>query len=241
MERDSDAFGQEIAACFNKKSSYEIVERDDGYIGLSGGAKSYFAGYKDWPKWQQGAIKLARGRTLDIGCGAGRVCLYLQKKGFDITGIDNSPLAVGICRKRGVKKARVMPIEQISSFGPNHFDTIIMFGNNFGLFGSFSKAKRLLRDMYKITSKDALIIAESNDPYKTKDPVHLSYHKLNSGRGRMGGQLRIRIRFARYTGEWFDYLLVSKEEMREILKGTGWKVKKFINSGKYMYIAVIGK
>jgi SAM-dependent methyltransferase len=241
IQNIKDAYGQEILAHFNGRNSYEVVERDDGFVGLSGGYKNYFANYKDWPKWQKKATKFVKGRVLDIGCGAGRVCLYFQKRGFDIIGIDNSPLAIEVCGKRGVKKARLMPIDEIEKFKTNYFDTIIMFGNNFGLFQNFNKAKILLKKMYKITSKDAFIIAESNDPYKTKDPVHLSYHKLNKSRGRMGGQLKIRIRFSGYIGNWFDYLLVSKKEMKEILKGTGWKVKKFINSGKHMYMVIIEK
>ncbi|MEK6952442.1 MAG: class I SAM-dependent methyltransferase [Nanoarchaeota archaeon] len=241
MKKNKDAYGQEVWYAFKGKESYEVVERDDGFVGLSGGAKSYFAEFKEWPKWQKQAIKFVKGRILDVGSGAGRVGLYFQKKGFDITCIDNSPLAIKVCKKRGLKKAIVLPIENINKFKKNSFDTINMFGNGFGLFGNFKKAKRLLKILHKITSPSALIIAESNDPYKTDDPVHLSYHKFNRKRGRMAGQLKIRIRFKNYIGDWFDYLLVSKKEMEEILSGTGWKVKKYIESGKFMYIAIIEK
>ncbi len=56
---------------------------------------------------------------------------------------------------------------------------------------------------------------------------------------RARGQLRPRIRFHKYAGQWFDYLMVSKEEMKEILKGTGWKIKEFIESDDAQYIAII--
>lgn len=241
MKLNQDAFGQEILNYLQKKESYEIIERDDGLIVMSKGPKNYFAEFKDWPKIQKQAIKFARGKILDIGAGAGRVSLYLQKKGMDVTAIDNSPLAIQVCKKRGVKKAIVLPIEKIGKFKSSTFDTIIMFGNGFGLFGSFKKAKSLLKKLYRITSPNALIIAESTDPYKTSDPFHLLYHRFNKKRGRMPGQLRIRVRFKTYIGEWFDYLLVSKDEMKKILKGTGWKIEKFIDSGKSIYIAVISK
>jgi cyclopropane fatty-acyl-phospholipid synthase-like methyltransferase len=122
------------------------------------------------------AIKHAKGKILDIGAGAGRVSLHMQKKGFDVTALDNSPLAIKVCRKRGIKKAIVRPIEDIWLFKPATFDTALMFGNNFGLFGSFKKAKTLLKKLHKITAPDALILAESNDVYRTTNPVHLSYH-----------------------------------------------------------------
>jgi len=57
----------------------------------------------------------------------------------------------------------------------------------------------------------------------------------------MGGQVRIRIRFRKYATKWFDYLMISKEEMEEILKGTGWKVKQFLDSEDSQYIAIIEK
>jgi len=241
MKPESDAYGQENLAHLLHKESFEVVERDDGFVGLSGGAKTYFSRYKDWPQIEKRAIRLAKGRILDVGCGAGRVSLFLQKKGLEVTGIDNSPVAIEVCKRRGLKKALVLPIEGIGHFRPRSFETIIMFGNNFGLFGSFRKAKRLLGRLHKITSNDAVILAESLDPYNTSDPVHLAYHKLNRGRGRMGGQLRIRIRFRNYVGNWFDYLLVSRREMKMILRGTGWRAQRFIGSKGSLYVAVIEK
>jgi hypothetical protein len=114
-------------------------------------------------------------------------------------------------------------------------------GNNFGLFGSFKKARRLLKRFHKMTSKNAIIIAETLDPYKTDNPAHLEYREFNKKRGRMGGQARIRIRFEKSVSKWFDYLFVSKEEMEKILKETGWKIKEFIDSEDPQYIALIKK
>ncbi|HDQ59870.1 MAG TPA: class I SAM-dependent methyltransferase [Candidatus Woesearchaeota archaeon] len=239
MDKNKDVYGHEILAYLKGTESYEIIERDDGYIGPSGGPKNYFAEYNNWPSFQKEAIKFAKGRVLDIGCGAGRVGIYLKQKGFDYLGIDNSPLAVEVCKKRGLK-ARRIPIDNISVFKPNSFDTIIMLGNNFGLFQGYKKAKTLLNKMRRITSNNAIIIAESLDPYKTKEKMHLEYHKFNKRRGRMPGQLRIRGRFQKILGDWFDYLLVSKKEMKEIVDGTGWKIKKFIDK-KPSYIAIIEK
>jgi SAM-dependent methyltransferase len=241
MKANQDAYGREIWDHLKGEESFEVVEREDGFIGLSGGAPSYFAEYKDWPEIQQRAMKYARGRVLDIGCGAGRHSLYLQQQGLDVTGIDNSPLAVKVCRERGLNKVHHLSISQVHKFKPDSFDSILMLGNNFGLFGSFKGAKSILNKLYRITAAEALIIAESADPYQTEDPVHLQYHEYNHQRGRMGGQVRIRVRYRQYVGKWFDYLLVSKEEMREILNDSGWRIKEFIDFESPAYIAVIEK
>jgi SAM-dependent methyltransferase len=45
-------------------------------------------------------------RTIDLGCGAGNYAIYLASRGFEVTGVDSSPAAIGIAqenaRKRGI-------------------------------------------------------------------------------------------------------------------------------------------
>ncbi|MDD5658352.1 MAG: class I SAM-dependent methyltransferase, partial [Elusimicrobia bacterium] len=184
---------------------------------------------------------LAKGRVLDVGCGGGRHALHLQRKGLRVTGIDLSPLTVKICKARGLKDARALPIEGIDKLRPARYDTVLMLGNNFGLFGSFKKARTLLAKFHGITSESALIIAEILDPYRNGDPVHLRYHRINKRRGRMGGQVRLRVRYRDLVGPWHDYLLVSKPELRGILSGTDWRLQRAIEDGGAQYIAVIEK
>ena len=57
----------------------------------------------------------------------------------------------------------------------------------------------------------------------------------------MAGQLRMRVRYKKYVTPWFDYLLVSKDEMESILEGTDWRVSKYIDSESALYIAIIEK
>lgn len=242
MKLSKDTYGKEILAYYNGKRDAECIDRDDGFTdNTKGFVSNYFAVFNKWPAHEKNAMKLVRGRVLDIGCGAGRHCLYLQEKGFDITGIDNSPKAIEVCRARGVNKAIVRPIESTGKFKPGSFDTIIMMGNNFGLMGSFRKARRLLKVFYGITSPGGQIIAETTDPYKTDYKPHLDYQAWNRKRGRMSGQLKIRVRFGNTVGPWFDYLFVSRPELKEILIGTKWKVAKLINTKGPKYIMVLGK
>jgi hypothetical protein len=116
-----------------------------------------------------------------------------------------------------------------------------MFGNNFGLFGSFTRAKRLLKELHRITTVRAVLLAESRDPYDTDEAAHRKYQHANTRRGRMAGQIRIRVRYHECVGPWFDYLLVSRIEMEQILSGTGWRVERFIEDTGPAYVAVIGK
>lgn len=91
VEPERDAFGQELWACYKGQNLYEIVERDDGYFSAHQSPRVYFSEYADWPLIEQKALEFVKGRVLDVGCGAGRHALYLQKKGFSVFGVDSSP------------------------------------------------------------------------------------------------------------------------------------------------------
>lgn len=242
LKPEQDAFGQEMLAYLRGEKVFEIVERKDGFIHATPGAPGmYFASYENWISQESQAIDLAQGRVLDIGCGAGRVGIYLQSKGLEVLGVDNSPGALEACRQRGYENTRLLSITQIDpSLGL--FDTIVMFGNNFGLLENHRRAKSLLKRFYRMTSADGRILAMSNDIYQTTDPLHLAYHENNRRQGRMSGQVRIRIRYKNIKSPWFDYLLVSPQEMEEILMGTGWTIQHLIQAeGSPIYAAILTK
>ncbi len=237
---EQDAYGRLLLEAFERRDVTEVVEREDGYLMASaaGAPASYFASFRRWPAHQRRAMRLVRGRVLDVGCGAGRVALHLQQRGQDVVAIDVSPLAVELSRRRGVHDARVLSITEVDrSLGA--FDTIVMMGNNFGLFGSAPRAKKLLRRFCSVTSDRGRIVAEVLDPYATDDPDHLAYHADNRQRGRMPGQARIRIRHRHYTTPWFDYLFVSQTELENLVDGTGWSLQRTIPSAGPLYIAVL--
>jgi SAM-dependent methyltransferase len=220
--------------------SHEILERDDGHIAVIGHTTTYFENYGAWPPHERKAIGYARGRVLDIGCGAGRFMLYLERKGFEVTGIDNSPLSISVCRKRGLKDARVLSVTQVSS-RLGTFDTILLFGGTFGLLSNVRRARWLLRRFHNLTSRTGRIIAQSCDPHQMASPERRRFHRANVRRGRLPGQLRMRIRYKTYATPWWEWLVVSKGEMAKLLAGTGWKVRRFIDSKTSSYIVVIDK
>jgi SAM-dependent methyltransferase len=237
---EDDAYGALMLAALDGRSVREIVERDDGFIEAGGyTAEMYLAPFRRWPAHNRRAMRFVRGRVLDVGCGAGRVCLHLQGRGLEVVGIDISPGAVEVCRRRGVLDARLSRIEDVdASLGV--FDTIVMFGNNLGLLASKAKGRRLLRRFHELTSNRGRIVAETRDIYRTEDPAHLAYHERNRRRGRLPGQIRIRVRYRQLKSPWFDYVMMSSNELEALLAGTGWHLARTIESGD-MYVAVIDK
>lgn len=236
-----DAFGHLLLDYYNGEENFEIVERDDGYILTDKrGTGVYFLDNSDWEDHQKKGIEYAAGHVLDIGCGAGRHSLYLQKQGYKVVGTDISPLAIQLCQHRGLKNSKVVPITQLNA-KLGVFNTILMMGHNFGLVGNLKRAKWLLKRFATMTTTDGTIIAETFNPYQTDNSGHLNYHQFNRNRGRMDGQLRLRIRYKNYSTPWFDYLQVSKSEMEDILVGTGWIIERFIDSNRATYITILRK
>jgi SAM-dependent methyltransferase len=225
----ADAFGRMLLDGIGP----EIVERDDGFIDAS--RMGYFAPVRGWAAVERRALRFVRGRVLDVGVGAGRVALELQARGREVVAIDVSPGAVEVARRRGVRDVRLLAFEDVdASLG--HFDTVVMYGNNFGLFASPAKARRLLRRLRPFVAR---IVAGSNDPYATEDPAHLAYQERNRGRGRMSGQLRLRVRYREVIGDWFEYLIVSPEEMAEIVEDADWRIRRLVRDEGSYYVAVL--
>lgn len=239
-----DAFGQQLYDHHRgllPDEFREVGERDDGNIKVYEHPRWYFTSFDEWDPHLQKAIKSVWGRTLDVGCGAGRVALHLQKSGIEVVGIDHSPLAVQTCRERGLGDVRVMPVTEISSNRLGVFDSITMIGNNFGLVGNPKRARRLLRRFCRMTTGHGRILAESTNPYATDDPLDLAYQERNRQQGRMSGQYRHRELHRNLKGSWYDWLFVSHDEMREVVAGTGWVVRKFIEPDGAQYVAVLEK
>lgn len=242
MKDSQDAYGHELLDHLQGFSGHEIVERDDGHFSVNlDTPQVYFSQYKDWMPNEKKAIRFARGRVLDIGCGAGRMMLYLKQKGLNVMGIDISPLAIEVCKKRGLKNVRVLSITQVDS-KLGFFDTILLFGGNFGLFGNPKRAKWLLKRFHRMTSDEGRIIAVSCNPYMSTSIDNREYRVFNRGRGRRNGYLRFRIRYRKFVTPWQEWLLVSQKEMRSLLMDSGWKVKRLFGSPHSpAYYAIIDK
>jgi SAM-dependent methyltransferase len=240
LEDRQDAIGHVLLDHLEGRDACEIYERDDGYVAVGGGPAAFFAPFPTWSIEEREALRHARGRVLDVGMGAGRVALHLQEQGHEVVGIDVSPLAVEVCRRRGVRDARVLAVEKIGrELRP--LDTVVMFGNNFGLFGRPRRARALLRRLHRLTARDGRILAASRDPYATADPYHLAYHERNRARGRAPGQIRMRARYGPFMTPWQDLLLVSQAELQEIVTDTKWRVSEILDSGGGPYVAVLDK
>ncbi|MCI0476584.1 MAG: methyltransferase domain-containing protein [Anaerolineales bacterium] len=200
------------------------IERDDGYCGRED-VSWYFTAARDFPVHEKRALKFARGRVLDLGCGAGRHALYLQRHGLRVTALDLSPRIVELARHRGVHDARVANACARLPFRDGEFDTAILFGNNLGIGGTERKLRALLRELYRVTSPRGCILATTRQP-STTNPLHRAYLQKNIARGRAPGQLRLRLVFNGKRGAWFDLLLLAPTDLLRIAAKEKWELAR---------------
>jgi SAM-dependent methyltransferase len=215
----------------------EIIERDDGLIN-GAPVDHYLAGPADWQPHDHRALARVRGRVLDVGAGAGRIALALQERGVPVTALDVSPGAVEVARRRGVRQTVLSTVDDHVSAGVR-YDTFLLLGNNLGLIEGRDRAPGFLRALAAMAAPGAQVIAHGTDPYGTTDPVHTRYHEDNRQRGRLGGQLRLRLRYREVATDWFDYLVCTVDELGELVNGTGWRIADIDDADKPYYLATL--
>ena len=185
------------------------------------GAEWFFADHDQWAEPERAAFDHVQGRVLDIGAGAGRHSLAIQRQELESVAIDISPGAVEVCRRRGVRDARLLPLAEIDdSLG--FFDTVLLLCGNFGLAGSVEETVALLAKLHALTNPGARIVLDTVDPYVGGNEADVAYLERNVERGRMSGQVTIRIRYGGLATPWYDLLCVSLVELAALLEGTGW-------------------
>ncbi len=222
-----DAYGRILLDAWEGRQVCEIVERDDGLI-WGGDPSDYFAPFRRWPPAERRAMRFMRGRVLDVGCGAGRVSLYLQERGLDVVAIDESPLAVEVARRRGVRQAVVASLVALPA-DLGVFDTVLIARNNLGLGGGPRGRARLLAGLAERTTARGRIVTDG------VDPARLPLER------RPRGEHRYRIRWLGFTSPWLRYEMLSPDEADAMTPGGGWRVTRVLDDGSPRWVAVLEK
>jgi cyclopropane fatty-acyl-phospholipid synthase-like methyltransferase len=105
---------------------------------------------------------LAKGKVLDVGCGAGSHSLYLQnEKKLDVTAIDISNNAVKACQLRGISD--VLKIDILEYNSDEKFDTILLLMNGTGIFGKLKNVSNYLQKLKSLLAENGQILIDSSD------------------------------------------------------------------------------
>jgi len=111
------------------------------------------------PKLEQKALRLAKGKILDVGCGSGSHSLHLQEKKLEIKAIDISEGAIEVARLRGVKQVEVLDVLNETET----FDTILLLMNGTGIFQELSQVSKYLKHLKSLLNPNGQILIDSSD------------------------------------------------------------------------------
>jgi SAM-dependent methyltransferase len=158
------------------------------------------------PELEKIALDLCRGRTLDLGAGAGRHALELQRRGLEVTAVDVSPEAVDVMRQRGVVDARCGALDDLAG---DRFHTIVLLMHGIGLVGTLRGLDHFLQQVLEHLEKDGRIIFDSADlglvlPEQFNDGLD----EWRAG-GMYPGEVEYRLSYKDLEGEPYPWLFID--------------------------------
>lgn len=120
-----------------------------------------FRSYNEMPNMEQQALQLAKGKILDVGCGAGSHSLYLQNElNLEVTAIDISSNAIQACSLRGIKDARIQDVMTLEN---ETYDTILLLMNGAGMCGKLKNIPNFLVKLKSLLNPGGQILLDSSD------------------------------------------------------------------------------
>ncbi len=192
-----------------------------------------FRTFEKMPVIEQKALQLAKGKTLDVGCGAGSHSLYLQnKKQLDITAIDISANAIQSCQLRGIQKAFIQDILNLEN---QKFDTILLLMNGTGIFGTLEDTPKFLQKLKSLLNPGGQILIDSSDIiYMFDEDEDGAYEVPANG---YYGELEFSIRYKGETEDSFPWLYLDYNTLQNAALDNGLQCELILEGEHYDYLA----
>lgn len=192
-----------------------------------------FRNFEAMPLIEQKALQLAKGKTLDVGAGAGSHSLYLQnERNLDTTAIDISANAIKTCQLRGVKKALVQDILTLEN---KKYDSILLLMNGTGIFGTLKNTPKFLQKLKSLLNPGGQILIDSSDIIYMFDededgtyevPANIYY-----------GELEFTVRYKEEKEESFPWLYLDYNTLQNAAFANGLQCELILEGEHYDYLA----
>lgn len=197
-----------------------------------------FRDFTEMPKMEQKALQLAKGKVLDVGCGAGSHSLYLQnERNLDVTSIDISTNAIEACKLRGLKKAIVQDVMKLEN---ETFDTILLLMNGAGMCGKLKNISKFLLQLKSLLNEGGQILVDSSDIIYMFDededggkwiPTDVDYY----------GEVVFDISYKGEKEKPFDWMYIDYNTLQNAANANGLKCELILEGEHYDYLAKLTK
>ncbi|SHF68512.1 Methyltransferase domain-containing protein [Flavobacterium fluvii] len=228
-----DLFGKAILDFQTNNSPEDLItetsisEADEMSVGY------LFRSYDEMPKLEQKALQLAKGKVLDVGCGAGSHSLTLQNdRNLEVTSIDISPNAIQTCKLRGLKNVKVQNILTLEN---EKFDTILLLMNGTGIFGTLKDTPLFLQKLKSLLNPGGQILIDSSDIiYMFDQDEDGAYEVPANG---YYGELTFTVSYKNETEETFPWLYLDYNTLQNAAFANGLQCELILEGEHYDYLA----
>ncbi len=188
----------------------------------------FFRDKKDFFDVEQKALKLCKGKVLDIGAGAGTLTLELQKTKFEVDALEISELASKVMYLRGVKSIITGNIYDFET--PQRYNTLLLTMNTIGLVGELQNLAFFFLQLKSLLMPNGQILFDSSDIgylYNGDLPNDKYY-----------GELDYQYEYDGKNGGWFKWLYVDFDTVKKHAFEAGLELELiFLNEETGQYLA----
>lgn len=229
-----DLFGKAILDYQTNNNPQDLITETNISEADEMSVEYLFRDYKDMPAIEKKALQLAKGKVLDVGCGAGCHSLYLQNnKKLDVTAIDISTNAVEACKLQGIKNAEVQDIRFLAD--SEKYDTILMLMNGTGIFGKLQNIAAYLSKLKTLLVPGGQVLIDSSDI------IYMFDEDEDGGKWIPAdgyyGELTFSVSYKGETEDEFDWLYLDYNTLQNAAHANGLQCELVLEGEHYDYLA----
>lgn len=229
-----DLFGKAILDYQTNNSSEDLItetsisEEDEMSVAY------LFRSFAIMPKMEQKALELAKGRILDVGCGAGSHSLYLQNEvNLDVTAIDISENAIKACQLRGLKNVKAQDVMTLEN---EKYDTILLLMNGAGMCGKLKNIPKFLLKLKSLLNENGQILLDSSDIIYMFDEDEDGGKWIASEQAYYG-EVIFSISYKGEKEKPFDWMYIDYNTLQNAAFANGLKCELILEGEHYDYLA----
>jgi SAM-dependent methyltransferase len=106
-------------------------------------------------------------KILDLACGKGRHAIYLNKKGFDVEGVDLSAESIKHNKQYENDRLHFAVADMRNTYKPITFDFILNLFTSFGYFDDETDNQKVVNAMKQGLKSDGLLVIDFMNVHKT--------------------------------------------------------------------------
>lgn len=193
-----------------------------------------FRSYDEMPQMEQKALQLAKGKILDVGCGAGSHSLSLQnERNLDVTSIDISANAIQACTLRGLKKAKVQDVMTLEN---EKYDTILLLMNGAGMCGKLKNIPNFLLKLKSLLNPGGQILLDSSDIIYMFDDDE-DGGKWIPSQNEYYGEIVFNISYKGEKEKPFDWMFIDYNTLQNAALDNGFQCELILEGEHFDYLA----